>query len=68
MENEDDWQYPEKFSYEDRRNQVKVVLKNVPEDITDDGLRNMCEIYGKVISMNRPTAARFAFVEYSSAE
>ncbi|XP_031617960.1 protein vreteno [Contarinia nasturtii] len=64
---EDQWELPEKFSYDERRKHDKVILKNIPPGFTDDGIISMCQQYGQVKHFNRPNGALFAFVQYESS-
>lgn len=50
---------------EQRRN-TKVCLKNLPKDLKENGLRNLCNQYGQVKYMLYWSVRNYAFVTYAS--
>ncbi|XP_055323868.1 protein vreteno [Sitodiplosis mosellana] len=68
VENEDDWQVPPMPDPFNGQKRDKVILKNIPNGFSRDGLLSMCGLYGKVQFINQPPNVQFAFVQYESAE
>lgn len=64
--NGDDWDisYPD---HEDKRIRDKIFLNKVPYDLTEAGIRNMCERYGKIKKVYRPDRKLYAFVQFESS-
>lgn len=70
MESDDDWNFDsvandflenQNFFERDR-----VFLKNVPAELTKEGLHNMCEKYGTIVDIVRPAEKNYAFVQFES--
>lgn len=45
----------------------RVILKNLPPDLSCDGIRNICQEYGTIIDIKRPTEQNYAFVSFESS-
>lgn len=58
----DDWFVDEK----EIEVQTRLILKNIPQELTHHGLRNMCEQYGRVKYVHWPDAKPYAFVTYET--
>lgn len=50
----------------DKKGKYKTLcLKNVPRELTDNGIRNLCNPYGKTGSIRRPSE-NLAFIDFMS--
>lgn len=45
----------------------RVILKNLPAELSSDGIRNICQEYGTITDINRPSERSYAFVTFKSA-
>lgn len=45
----------------------RVILKNLPVDLTCDGIRNICQEYGTITDIKRPSEQNYAFVSFRTA-
>lgn len=70
MESEEDWSVDNDWGGinfdQDGIERERVILKNLPAELVNDGIRNICEAYGKVINVNRPPEKNYAFVTFTS--
>lgn len=44
----------------------KIFVKNIPNELNRDGLKNMFGKYGKIIDISKPEDKKFAFITYES--
>lgn len=65
---DDDWQMQPCPDIVNSLRRDKVILKNLPNGFSIDGLRSMCGLYGNIVHIKQPTGTQFAFVQYTSAE
>lgn len=68
VENEDEAWQADPLVLQPVKQQDKVILKNLPNGLSLDGIRSMCEIYGTVINVRQPLGQSFAFVQYEHPE
>lgn len=71
MESEDDWNVDtimDSLNLEQQEGiqRDRVILKNVPTELTHDGIRHICEIYGNIVDITRPHEKNYAFVTFST--
>lgn len=65
----DDWEESELTGLENRDpiERDRIFVKNIPEELNDDGLKNIFEHYGHIKDkIHRPTGKNYAFVPYGS--
>lgn len=65
-ENLDDWKNPEVPGIKEIKSD-KVFLNKIPNELTDDGLRNICQKYGRIKSFFRKVDRQYAFVTFETA-
>lgn len=71
MESEDDWNVDKLWNECNAQQQEliqrdRVILKNLPAELAIDGIRNICEEYGKVTNVSRPPDKNYAFVTFET--
>lgn len=44
----------------------KIILKYLPNELTEDGLENMCKRFGTIVEVNKIPYKSFAFITYDS--
>lgn len=71
MESEDDWNMDNimdglNLSQPDIIQRDRVFLKNLPTELMDDGIRHICEVYGKIRDIHRPNEQNYAFVTFAT--
>lgn len=72
MGSEEDWNIDNvlngfNFGQDDMIERDRVILKNLPTDLAIEGIRHICEGYGKVINVTRPPEKNYAFVTLETA-
>lgn len=73
MEFDDDWNTDDmmkglnSMDIQDIVQRDRVILKNIPAELTHGGLKNICEQYGTIVDINRPVEKSYAFVSFKSA-
>lgn len=72
MEFDDEWNIDETI---DRLNldqneeiqRDRVILKNLPAELSSEGIRNICQEYGTITDIKRPSEQNYAFVTFKSS-
>lgn len=65
-EEQEDWSIELKSEFDGYRKREKVILMQLPTGLTERGLYNLCQQYGKIEKLFWPTDKPFAFVTFSS--
>lgn len=64
--NDDDWTIELQSEFDGFKNRDKVILMQLPAGLTENGLENMCQAYGKIKHLKWPENKPFAFVKFES--
>lgn len=72
MEGEDEWNMDAiveglNIGQHDIFQRDRVILKNLPAELSNDGIRNICDGYGTITDIVRPSERNYAFVTFQSA-
>lgn len=62
---EENW-FIDQPNNDELKKRKKLILRKIPAELNEEGLRNMCERYGEVEHISWPTGTHFAFVTYES--
>lgn len=64
QEEDDNWSNELEAEFDGHRNRKKVILLNLPDGLTANGLEHMCQAYGTVEKLIRPMDKPYAFVTF----
>lgn len=65
---DDDWQIEPVPDLWNNAKRDRLILKNIPSELNNDGLRSLCSLYGNVVYIKQPPNAQFAFAQFEKPE
>lgn len=65
---EDEWQIEPIPDLWNNAQRDRLILKNIPFEFSNDGLRSLCSLYGNVVHLKQPNGAQYAFAQFEKPE